>query len=62
MDNENLNEEINENSQNFEENIEKSDENVEKTEETVDTDTVDANNFNGYFHERDSLSVNNIVD
>ena len=54
MEKDNLNEEINEN---IEENIKNLEENEEKNGESVDS-----NNFNGYFHERDSLSVNNIVD
>ena len=34
----------------------------EELEQTVDKVEIDSNNFNGYFHERDSLSENNIVD
>ena len=35
--------------------------NVEELEELADKVEID-NNFNGYFHERDRLAENNIVD
>ena len=34
----------------------------DELEQTVDKVEIDNNNFNGYFHERDSLAENNIVD
>ena len=58
MEKDNFNEEINEN---LLEPVDTDIENVEENEESVDTSMVD-NNFSGYFHERDSLAENNIVD
>ena len=76
MENENLNNELNEminrsiadskeNNKETEEKIDNFVENGENNFEPVDRDNksmVDANNFSGYFHERDSLTENNIVD
>ena len=74
MDNENINENLNldEESQN----LDKNDDNFQENDEIImekdvnDVSSVDIddkieineNTFNGYFHERDSLSENNIVD
>ena len=53
------NQEIDEKVENFVENGENSDAPVDKVNDKVN---YDENNFSGYFHERDSLSENNIVD
>ena len=57
-------EDLGKNDEEIDEKLENFVENGEKSDEAVDRDKkVDTNNgFNGYFHERDSLSVNNIVD
>ena len=47
----------------MEENKDIVEETTEKiSEDTVELKKIDTSNFNGYFHERDSLSENNIVD
>ena len=67
MDNENINnEELNElldrAMEDSLENNKKNEENIENLSEPVDRVNLDTNKFNGYFHERDSLAENNIVD
>ena len=70
MENEkNNNEELNElldrtkeNDENSNINFENIEEIDEKNDEPVDRDSNGENKFNGYFHERDSLAENNIVD
>ena len=62
MDKENINEELSEIIEENMKNEEKFTENSEKIEEPVDRVELDSDNFSGYFHERDSLAENNIVD
>ena len=58
MEKDNLIEEINDN---LSEPVDTEVENKEENYESVDNVFVDTDNFSGYFHERDSLSENNIV-
>ena len=62
MENEKLNDELNELVDRSMDDVKNKTENVDLDKDSIDKVDIDTDKFNGYFHERDSLSENNIVD